>query len=112
MITPPINKILAFMCLNIALIALFNLLLGNITTFLTHESFEGFFVINLCKISMLASVFILTVFTVNILTFKFVFTENFRRSFWSAVRISTITFSVGISFAVIIMVSNFFLCRL
>ena len=106
MMIPPLKQILIFLTLNFLLTAFFNILLFKIAAFLTYESFNTNLTINGDKIGMLVSVFILTVFMLNLLFFYLFFQNDFKRSLLSTVKMSIGTFLTGIMFAVVVMIIN------
>lgn len=96
------RQILLFFTMNFLLIAFFNILLFKNIDFITHVRFCSILTINIFKIGMLASVFILTCFILNLLFFSLLFKNDFKRSLLSTVRMSIGMFLGGIIFAVAI----------
>lgn len=86
MIVPSIKQMFLFFVLNLHHIFFFNILLSNMPTFLTYESFS-IFLTNSNKISMLVSAFILTCFMLNLLLFGVFFKNGFKRSLLNIVRV-------------------------
>ncbi len=106
MITPSIKQLFLFFTVNFLHIAFFNVLLFKKIDFITHVSFYDILAINILKIGMLVSVFILTCFILNLLFFLVLFGNAFKRSLLSTVRMSIGTFLAGIMFAVLIIFVN------
>lgn len=106
MMTPSAKQMFLFFSLNFLLIAFFNILLFKSSDFITHVRFYDFLTLNTLKIGMLASVFILTCFILNLLFFAFLFKNDFKRSLFSTVKMSMGTFLAGIMFAVVIIFVN------
>lgn len=106
---PSINRIMVFIGLNIALIVFFDVFIYEMFVNLTHERFNGIFTKNTYKIGMLVSVFLPTVFIVNLLIFTLLLEKDFQKRIFNTVRVSIRTFLVGIVFAIVtIIISNFF----
>ncbi len=106
MMIPSTKQILLFFTLNILLIAFFDILLLKSIDFITHVRFYDILAINMLKIGMLVSVFILTCFILNLLFFVSFFNNDFNRSLLSTVRMSIVTFLTGIMFAVVVLFVN------
>lgn len=100
---PSIRYILLLFATNFLLIIFFDILLFKNIDFITHVSFYDILVINILKIGMLVSVFILTSFMLNLLFFKLIFKNEFKRSLLSTVKVSAGTLGGGIIFAVVVM---------
>lgn len=89
---PSINRIMVFISLNITLIVFFDVFIFEMIVNLTHERFNGIFTKNPYKISMLVSVFLPTVFPVNLLIFTLLLEKGFQKSIFNTVRVSIRTF--------------------
>ncbi len=103
---PSIRHILLFFAANFLLINFFDILLLKRIDFITHVSFYDILVINILKIGMLVSVFILTSFILNLLFFRLIFKNEFKRSLLSTVKVSAGIFLGGVIFAVVIIFIN------
>ncbi len=106
MITPSIKQLFLFFIVNFLHIAFFNIALFRGIDFITHVRFYDILVINILKIGMLVSVFILTSFILNMLFFRLIFKNEFKRSILSTVKVSIGAFLVGIIFAVGVIFVN------
>lgn len=69
---PSIKSICIFVILNTLCIIIFNLNLTHYETFIADERFSGTLAVNFVTLFKLGTAFVLTVFTLNILLFKFV----------------------------------------
>lgn len=103
---PSIRHILLFFAANFLLINFFDILLLKRIDFITHVSFYDILVINILKIGMLVSVFILTSFILNLLFFRLIFKNEFKRSLLSTVKVSAGIFLGGVIFAVVVIFIN------
>jgi len=80
MMIPSIKQMFLFFTLNFLLIAFFNILLFKKIGFITYVRFYDILTINILKIAMLVSVYILTCFILNLLFFALLFKNDFKRT--------------------------------
>jgi hypothetical protein len=106
MISPSIKQIFLFFIVNFLHVAFFNILLFKNIGFITYVRFYDILAINILKIGMLVSVFILTCFILNLLFFYVFIKNDIKRSLLSAVKMSMGTFLAGIMFAMVIIFVN------
>jgi hypothetical protein len=104
--TPSTKHIFLFLIQNFLLASFFNILLFKSVGFITHVRFYDILAINILKIGMLVSVFILTCFILNLLFFYVFIKNDIKRSLLSAVKMSMGTFLAGIMFAMVIIFVN------
>jgi len=105
MLTPSLKDIMLFSFLNICIIILFNVMLFGYSDFLTYERNNSTLMMDQHKIGKLVSVFILTIFTLNILLFRFLLRIG-NQPIYSSIKASIGVIFVGILTLVIGLLYN------